>query len=129
MAKINNTTVETAAKPEPNTTPLNGGVSVEETVKKHRGAIPSMPICAVYRREDGKTVAAIVAPNGKRFEAVGRGQGSAMGELVDMGFVLSGLTDNVNDWVLDPARKVVPVGAEVIGYATISGFPLPVQGS
>jgi hypothetical protein len=97
-----------------------------EEKKRGRGAIPTMPICAVYQRQDGKCVAAVVSPKGERYEAVGRGQGSAMGELTDMGFTLSGLHSNAPIWVEE--NKAVPEGCKVFGFATISGFPLPKQG-
>jgi hypothetical protein len=97
----------------------------EAAQKRGKGAIPTMPICAVYTRPDGKTVAAVVSPAGKRYEVVGRGKGSAVGELVDIGFTLSSLHLDPPVWVTN--NKVVPEGMTVVGYANISGFPLPPQ--
>lgn len=134
-----NATQPAKTETKPNDKPptvANGAVSAPADAKpvtagegeekgKTRGVIPTMPICVVYGRQDGKTVAAIVNPKGERFEVVGRGQGSAMGELTDLGFHLSTLKATAPEWAT--SAKIVPEGATVVGYATISGFPLPNQ--
>lgn len=114
------------AKTEPATTEMLAVEGEAGEQKRRKGAIPTMPMCVVYTRQDGRCVAAVVSPKGGRYEAVGRGQGSAMGELVDLGFVLSSLHNNPPEWMTD--KGIVPDSVkEILGYATISGFPLPKQ--
>lgn len=135
MAKATQTETTAPAARTTTTAPTNGAQTAQgegadqEGQKRSRGALPTMPICALYKRADGKVVAEIISPLGEgprfRYSAVGKGQGSAKGNLEDTGFVLSGVHNNPPQWVAD--RKVIPEGVEIIGFCNVSGFPLPPQ--
>jgi hypothetical protein len=88
-----------------------------------RGVVASMPAMVGYRLANGRVVAIIHSPKGGSFKAEGKGIGSAMGELVDSGFTLGPLKADGPVWMAD----LVPPGVEILGYAAITGFPLPAQ--
>jgi len=88
-----------------------------------RGIMPTMPM-AVYYKLDNKVIAAIHHPSDKTvLTETGRGIGSAKGGLEDMGFIFSPTSSTGPEWL----TALVPARAEIIGYASIKGFPLPAQ--
>lgn len=114
------------AKPDASPDAQTSGESPEssEATAKRRGIIPTMPAAILYR-QNGRVYAAIHHPlDGTSYIESGKGEGSAMGALVDSGFRLSSLTDEGAEWL---AAKL-PAGATLLGYASIKGFPLPSQG-
>ena len=91
--------------------------------KRRRGVIPTMPEAIIYRL-NGKVFASIYNPvDGSVYTESGKGEGSAKGALEDSGFRLSAVFSDGSTWL---AEKL-PAGAELIGYCTIKGFPLPKQ--
>lgn len=88
--------------------------------KKVRGIIPTMPACILYRL-GGKVTAAIHHPvDGTSYSETGKGEGSAKGALEDAGYRLGMVVADGHEWI----RAKLPAGAELIGYASIKGFPL-----
>lgn len=90
---------------------------------KQRGVIPTMPECVIYRK-DGRVIAAVYNPvDGSVYQESGKGEGSAKGALEDSGFRLSLMYDKGPEWLY----AKLPAGIEIIGFASIKGFPLPKQ--
>jgi len=82
-----------------------------------------MPM-VVYYKLDNRVHAAIHHPADKTsLIESGRGIGSAKGGLEDMGFLFSAMSNKGPEWL----TALVPMKAEIIGYASIKGFPLPKQ--
>jgi hypothetical protein len=97
--------------------------SAEATEPKKRGVVPTMPAAILYKHQ-GRVHAAIHHPiDGTSYVETGKGVGSAKGALEDSGFRLSGESLDGPEWL---AEKL-PEGAELIGFCTIKGFPLPVN--
>lgn len=117
------TSEATGASTEPKT--ASTSAPEETSAPKRRGAVPTMPLLAIYWRDDGKCVAAILSPRGESYLSVGRGKGTATGQLVDLGFSFGPLHNDPPAWVGD--QKRIPESARVEGFANITGFPLPPQ--
>lgn len=110
-----------------NTAPIQTGAvksaDSEDDTESRKGKQPTMPMAIVYR-QNGMVHARVFNPiDGSSYGETGKGEGSAKGALEDMGFRLSPLFLDGPAWLLD----CVPTGAAVIGFAKISGFPLPKQ--
>jgi hypothetical protein len=89
---------------------------------KARGAIPTMPICVLWRDLATKKVtAAIVHPAGGDYRVTARGIGGATGSLHDEGYPIGAVRVDGPKWV----ESRIPEGVEVLGFANIQGFPLP----
>ena len=132
----NTQTVESAPKKNPNTgapapanasapaaTPATPASASEDESTERKGKQPTMPMAIIYR-QNGRVTAAVFNPlDGTVYAETGKGEGSAKGALEDSGFRLSPLFLDGPQWLTER----LPAGAELIGYAKISGFPLPKQ--
>lgn len=104
-------------------TTADGETPAARPAWRARGIMPTMPM-VVYYKQDGKVHAAVHHPVDKSsLIESGRGIGSAKGGLEDMGFLFSPTSATGPEWL----TALVPVQAEIIGYASIKGFPLPKQ--
>lgn len=113
-----NGTAPVAAK---DATPAQDAESAPEA--KKRGVVPTMPAAILYKH-GGRVHAAIHHPiDGTSYIESGKGVGSAKGALEDSGFRLSGESLDGPEWLTEK----LPEGAELIGFCTIKGFPLPTK--
>lgn len=87
------------------------------------GAVPTMPMAAVWKTSDGRHTAAVIHPAGGQYAEHARGQGGAKGALEDAGFTLAALSLDAPAWL----KARIPADAEVIGFAQVKSFPLPKQ--
>ena len=91
--------------------------------EKKGGKPPAMPHVAVYHL-NGRVYAGVYNPADKTsYVESGKGEGSAVGALVDSGFKLTDLTPDGPAWI----KEFIPPGAEKVQYAGIRSFPLPKQ--
>jgi hypothetical protein len=120
----------TTTKPvTPSTPRVNGQTASDEThdstkpaEKRSQGTIPTMPACMVYKAPDGRVVVSIHHPVDKTsISESAKGIGSAKGAMEDEGFILGTLSASGPEWL----SALVPAGAELLGFCSIKGFPLP----
>lgn len=124
---------KTDIKPANGTTPVTGVVAVEgkeddkeEQEAKARGVVPHMPICVIWKDPtqppNKQFVAALLHPRDERvYKVQGRGLGGTRGTLEDEGYPTGPVRVDGPKWV----EKRIPEGVQVLGYATLLGFPLP----
>ena len=98
--------------------------TAEQTEKKERtGKPPQMPAVAVYHL-GGRVYAGVFNPvNQTKYIESGKGEGSAVGALVDSGFKITELTNEGPQWL----QAMLPEGATNVQFAGIRSFPLPKQ--
>lgn len=98
----------------------------EKGERVYAGAVPKMPICAIWREPEvngrpGAVVASLIHPRGGELTVRGKGMNGTLGTLADEGYPIGNVRAEGPDWVT--AR--LPAGVTVLGFANVQGFPLP----
>lgn len=121
--KVKPTPAKNGTTPAKADTAQASNEATETPEAKKRGVVPTMPAAILYKH-GGRVHAAIHHPvDGTAYIETGKGVGSAKGALEDSGFRLSGESLDGPEWLTEK----LPEGAELIGFCTIKGFPLPTK--